>query len=1035
MHWFTRISIAKRWVTLLIAAAIIGGSIFGTLQLKTELMPDIELPFVVVFGSYPGHSPEQVMNDISKPVEAHIEGMPGLKHVESTSMEGAVQVMVTFDYGMDMKKVASQIEDRMEADPVLSPLMETDDLMVTRISMEMIPLIALTVSSENDLTSAQMRLVAEQLVDEVSVVKGILQDETPFMKPVDIEGGDEDALVIPRVEDMNLQGIPLSWILAALQGQEAYESLDAVRSAAVFDAQGIQVAELGDVTDVVEPQPSAFANERPSISIVWRKDPEANTVDVANAIMSKVREFEKAHDGVSIYVVMDQSDYIEDSINSLAVSALIGVVLAALVVFLFLWAPGASLIITVSIPVSILIAFLLMYAFDVTINIFTLGGLAIAVGRIVDNSIVSLENIHRHLQRGSPFSQASIDGIKEVAMPITSATIATVAIFIPLMLVGGLVGEMFRPFSLTVTFAMVASLFVALMLVPPLSGFMGKKKVAFEAADNWYTGAYTRSLRWSLRHRVATLSIAVALFLVSMAILPMLGTSFLPSNGEKMVQVDVSMPHANDLDLNEKIKQVEGKIVELGQEYGEVREYYSFRGSLMGEMTGGGTATLVVVLSGDADDEQQADALRDMCLPLVDEPDMSLKVSYGDYAEQMMGGGGLEVWVIGDEEGDLESVQNATVALTERIRTLEADRQIENLESALVTKKTDASKEWKSDAVDQYALQIGQPDIQLVMAQLEGEWVNMRYGWPISQMEQVSPEVSVDGSVTGIMVPGEVKSFGESQLATIEDMRIGATHAVKLSDLADLEFKPAEYNRADGGYAGTIVARIVVEDVGGVTQEVQNMIDDMGPIPGVKEIKMGGVFEQMMEGFSDMLIAIIVAIVIAFGVLAVSFRSWLMAVLIMASLPLASIGAVLALLVTGKPLGMSSMMGILMLVGIVLTNAIVFLTFVDDRRKEGYNAHDALMDAGRIRLRPILMTALTTMIALIPLAVGVGEGVLIAAELGIVVIGGLFSSTLLTLLVIPVLYSLSERFRRVPAVQMVSSAGEVHRPETPVAEE
>jgi len=1019
MHWFTRISISRKWVTFLIAGAIMAGSIIATLQLKMELLPDIEFPYVVVFCEYPGHSPDQVMNSISIPVEEEIETMSGLRHVQSTSAEGGCFVYAEFDYGMNMGGVEEEIDRRLRTDPLLESLMDSEDLVVARMSLDVIPLVVITVSGANNgMTSAQVRQVAEELVDEVSVVDGLLKEETPFMKPVEIEGGNEDALVIPRVDDMNAVGVPVSWLVAALQGHADFESLQAVRETVLPDGHTV-----AQVADVVEPLPSSYTNGNVSVEVMWMKDPEANTVDVANAVISIVRDFDESHEAVLIDVVLDQSDYIESSINDLLVSAGIGVALAALVVLLFLWALGASLIITVSIPVSILVAMLLMEAFGITINIFTLGGLAVAVGRIVDNSIVSLENIYRHMQRGSPFREACIGGIKEVAMPITSATVATVAIFIPLMLVGGVVGEMFRPFSLTVTFALIASLVVALMLVPPLASYMGRGRVKFEGADNWYTRAYTRALKWSLGHRAVTLVIAIALFLVSIAILPMLGTSFLPSSGEKMLWVEIEMPYANDLVLTDKLKEVEDKVVELNAQDGQVEDYFAFLGSMMGEMSGGGEATIVVVLSDASDSEEQADTFREMCRPLAGD-NTTIRVTGGSYTEQMMGSGGLEVWVVGEEDADLAVVEETTRTLTGKIRELEDEGRIENLESELATEKHDASRTWKPAAVAQYAELIGQTDMEMLVAQLDGEWINMRYGWPISQMGEQSPRVLINGTPTGITISGEVRSLPESQLGVIEDLRIGRDKPVKLSYLADVEFKSAAYNRADGGFAGTIEARIVAEDVGAVNREVQKMIDGMGEIPGIDKIEIGGVAEQMTEGFSDMFIAIVVAIVIAFVVMAISFRSWLTPVLIMVSLPLASIGAVLALLATGKPVGMSAMMGILMLVGIVLTNAIVFLTFVDDRRKEGYGAYDALVDAGRIRLRPILMTALTTMIALVPLAVGVGEGVLIAAELGVVVIGGLFSSTLLTLLVIPVLYSLTERFRKAPAGVAVPSTDE-----------
>ncbi len=1026
MGWFARISIANRWVTILIALAIIGGSIFGTLQLKTELMPDIELPYVIVFAQSPEKSPEEVMTDISIPAEEAVMEVPGYKHIESTSTEGLLFIFATFEYGTDMVGAENAIEDGLR-DSDFGEMLDAEDMIVTRISFEMMPLVWVTLSSNNDMTTAEVREVAEDLAARVKDVDGLLPEEeqTPFMNTVTIEGGEEDVLIIPNADAMNTLEVPMSWLVHTLQpdpeNSPVYPSTQDIK-----DTHLLQIPTLpkvSEVAEVIDPVPVSYTNGNPDVSVYWMKDPEANTVDVANAITSKIEEFEASEDcpeDIIITTVLDQSTYIESSINDLTRDAIIGLILAGLVVILFLWAFRASLIIIVSIPFSILVAFLLMWAFDITVNVLTLSGLAIAIGRVVDDSIVSLENIYRHLQRGEGFRQAAIDGIREIAMPVISATVATVAIFIPLILVGGMVGEMFRPFGLTITFALLASLIAALILVPPLSSFMGRKKVSFEGYENWYTRLYTKTLRWSLGHRVITLLITIALFIASIFILPLVGTSFLHEGGEKMITVEIGMPYANDQELAQKVGEVEEKIEELDK----VENYYSYLGSFGGGTMERGVATLQVDLTSDADMEQQTDLLRQKCDDIENTQPTTIKVIAGNMQEAMMGGGGLEVRVIGKEGSSSESLEDvdwATTTLYEEIKALESIGDIENLESELVINQDDISKEWKPAGLAQFIMDTGLSDTEAV-TQLEREWILMRFGWPITLPSQTytGPRVNTNGNTTGIYIPGIVKSLSESETGTISNLRIASgslvdpTGSMKLGDLADLEWGPAEYRRAEGGYAGTITAAITVDDVGAVNREVQKMIDnlDLEGRDGIEEIKMGGIAEQMMEGFSDMGKAIGFAILIVFVILVISFRSWLTPLLIMVSLPLASIGAVLALLITGKTLGMSGMMGILMLVGIVLTNAIVLLTFVDDRRKEGYNTNDALMDAGRIRLRPILMTALTTMIALVPLAVGFGEGVLIAAELGVVVIGGLFSSTLLTLLVVPVLYSLTERLRR-----------------------
>jgi HAE1 family hydrophobic/amphiphilic exporter-1 len=544
---------------------------------------------------------------------------------------------------------------------------------------------------------------------------------------------------------------------------------------------------------------------------------------------------------------------------------------------------------------------------------------------------------------------------------------------------------------------------------------MGRKKVSFEGYDNWYTKLYTRTLRWSLGHRFITLVITFVIFIASIFMLSLVGTSFMDTGGENVISVEINMPYGNDQDLVDTAQKVEDQIKDLKDEQGKIRNYYTYLGS-MTDPTESGIASLQIDLTTDSDMEQQADALRDKVEQNIGEiPNTTIKVIAAGMETQVVGGSGLEVRVIGREDGGLETledVKETTEELYEKIQALEVSGDIENLESELVTNQNDVSKQWTAAGLYQYATATGQTNLELVGQQLELEWYAMRFGWPITQLGHTSSTVIIGGNETGIAMPGIVKSL--SDIDTVKDLRIGAASPMKLGDLADVEEGPTEYRRAEGGYAGTITAAITVDDVGAVNRDVQKIINDMKKdLPaGVSDIKIGGITEQMMEGFSDMSIAIGFAILIVFAILVISFRSWLTPLLIMVSMPLASIGAILALLITGKTLGMSGMMGILMLVGIVLTNAIVLLTFVDDRRKEGYNAHDALMDAGRIRLRPILMTALTTMIALVPLAIGFGEGALLASELGVVVIGGLFSSTLLTLVVVPVLYSLTERLRR-----------------------
>ncbi len=851
MSWLTRIALNKRWLTLLIAALVTGGSIYAIFNLKTELIPDIEFPMTTVMASYPGASPQEVNDQVTEPIETEILQMGGIKHVTSTSANSLSFIFAQFEYGTDMDQVNSTIGQKLDEielpDLPLPPNMAQNPVVIP-LDLSMMPVVMLSLVGSVD------QETQNGIADRFEAIAGV--------KMVEVEGNSPD--VVTRT------------------------------------------------------------NGQPSLGIMVFKDPEANTVDTANAVVNeagKINEELAAQFGGSpeLLTTFDQSEYIERGISDLTRDALIGGALAILVIFLFLMTWRASFVTAISIPLSILIGFLIMYFWGITINLLTLSAMAIAVGRVIDDSIVLLEVIYRRRQQGEGFKEAAINGAREVATPITSATIATVAIFIPLIFVGGIVGQLFIPFALTITFAMLASLLVALTVVPALSRFITvnkpKKTVSNPGREPWYQRLYTPVLKWALTHRAWTLVIAAVLFFGSFALLPIIGTSFLPEMSEKMLTVEIEMPLGTPLaDTDNIAKQVEGHIEGLD----DVKIYQSTVGASAQSLTGAFSivdagdpntiATITVSLDPDADLEGAAAALRSASNTIALPSGSSITISTGQEAmAQEMGSSSLEISISGTDYGDIKATA------TELIGQLTGMGTLENIES-------DAAKE------------------------------------------------------------------------------IGGV--------------PLFIRHYDGQRSVRVMAIIEASDVGAVNRQVQGMIDNLTPRSGVNEVEMGGVAESMREGFSGMYIAIGLAIVISYAVIVFFMRSFINPLIIMFSLPLASIGVLLGLLITGRPLGISAMMGILMLVGIVLTNAIVLIAVVEQLRKGGMSTFDALVEGGRTRLRPILMTALTTMLALFPLALGLAESTLLAAELGTVVIGGLFTSTLLTLLVIPVIYSLVEGLRR-----------------------
>jgi HAE1 family hydrophobic/amphiphilic exporter-1 len=1002
MWHLTQLALRNRLVTLVIVILIAGASIWAILGLKLELMPNIEFPYITVITVYPQAPPDEVVDKVSTPIENVIwdqwEGK-GLKHVTSTSADSVSIIFGEFEFGTDMDKVTSTIQQGISqlnlppevlTFPQVNPEIGENPRIIP-INMSIMPLVVLSLSG--DLSPDQIKQIADtQIVPALQNVKGVLSVET--------EGGDKEQVIIsPDPAKMNEFGFSMSQIVGLLAPQ--YTSLSQIENTPI-GTDSVVLQDIADVSQGAAPGTVVTrTNGKTSVTIMVMKQADANTVDVANSVLTKAREASaNLGNGVTIDTVFTQSDFIQSSINELRDKALIGAALAIVIVFLFLTAVRASLVTAISIPLSLLIGFLAMRAFGITINILTLSAMSIAVGRLIDDSIVMVEVIYRRLQRGEGFREAAIGGSKEIANPITSATLATVAIFIPLIFVGGIVGQLFIPFALTVTFAMLASLLVALMVVPTLSNFLVSGKAKVKVSVPWYQKLYMPALKWALGHRALTLIIATVLFVGSLGLLPVIGTSFMSGMGEKTLTVGIQMKPGTDLQVTSDVAaQVEALLV--GNK--EVKTYYTTVGastSLMGAMsTAGGagdnTATINIYLDPGADIDKEAEELSSACQGIATATKAGIAVTASEAGGPSgMGFSDLNISIQGKNQN------NIAVTTGQLFSQLQGVNGLANVESDITT--TVQRLYITPDPVKMAALGLS-PDQQ---QQLQQEFYLLMMG------NTLPNKVANIGNVSyPIFIKGVSSGLG-NETTVANALRIGWPQAMTLDKVADVTLTdvPTHISHTDLALSATITGAITEKDVGGINRVVQEKIDALPSHPGV-EVKMAGVAEEMASTFSRMGIAIIAAIVIAFLIVAFMMRSIINPLIIMVSLPLASIGALLGLLIGGHTLGVSAMMGMLMLVGIVLTNAIVLIALVEQLRKGGMGTNDALIQGGRTRLRPILMTALTTIFAMIPLALGVGSGTLLAAELAVVVIGGLFSSTLLTLLVIPVIYSLVDGLR------------------------
>jgi HAE1 family hydrophobic/amphiphilic exporter-1 len=710
----------------------------------------------------------------------------------------------------------------------------------------------------------------------------------------------------------------------------------------------------------------------------------ANTVDTAAAAreqMDLVSE-QLANAGVDVNtdILFDQSVYIEDSIDSLVREALLGAVFAILVILVFLMSVRSTLVTAISIPLSMLVAFILLWWQGISLNIMTLGGLAVAVGRVVDDSIVVLESIYRHVQKGEDTKTATLSGTKEVALAITASTLTTVAVFLPLALVGGLIGEIFRPFALTVTFALLASLLVSLTIVPVLSSyFINRDKIRPVKTDGTVlTRLYEPVLRWALNRPVWTLVIAFALFVGSLGLAPFIGTSFIPSMGDKSAVITIEDPAGTTQD--ETIEQAV-EMEALVRESAEVESVQIQVGGdgLAAAFTGASSnrATMTVVFDHDVNLNETLETLR---TELTGAAGSEAAVTVENAASAGSGGSNVELVVTGE---DYAEVSQVATELTGQIAAVD---NVANVENDVVS----ALPELVVTVDPQRAAANGTSAAQ-VAAQVNEALSGIPGG-----------QLTIDGKT----LPVTIFLSGANDIETLSQLPVGSGTAT-LADVATIEQQdgPTQVNRVDGARSATVSGVITSEETGGVIADVNAIVADFETPPGV-EIVSGGISQDQGDAFTSMLFAIAFAIAAVYIVMVASFGSLTTPFVILFSLPLAIIGVLAALFISGKTLGLPALIGLLMLVGIVVTNAIVLLEYVIELRHRGYAIKDALIEGGKTRVRPILMTAIATIGALTPLALSGEGGAIIASDLAVVVIGGLLSSTLLTLIVVPVVYEI-----------------------------
>jgi HAE1 family hydrophobic/amphiphilic exporter-1 len=1067
MSRLTEFAVSKRSVTILLAGALFIAGVSAWGSLKQELLPDIEFPVITIIAPYPGAGAEDVADQVAEPIERAVAGVPRLESLQSTSANSMSLVVALFSFGTDVDEVEAEINDNLRQ----AGLPDSVEPQVTALNINAAPVIISSIgaTSEEGLEEVA-QLARTEIVPSIAAIEGVASaDITGGLETQLVVTLDPDAMAEAGVSVQQIQGVLQANNLTLPSGQlteggtqipvsttgtidtvEALEQLVVGARMVAPPAQPAASAEpsapgasaaptpatvpvpitLGEIATVEETGVAttgyARTDGQPSLTLTVTKTSAANTVSVSREVEAQLDAFEAQHaDVLVITTVSNLSTFIEESQDGLLREGGLGALFAILTIFLFLRSIRSTLVAAVSIPLSILTALVVMQLTGISLNIMTLGGLAVAVGRVVDDAIVVLENIYRHRSLGEDRLTAVLNGPREVATAITAATLTTVGVFLPLGFVGGLVSQFFLPFALTVTFALLASLVVALTVVPVLAYLLiDRVSLAVdehgEPTRSIWVRVYAPTIAFALRNRFTkwgVLAVAGVLFFASLALVPLLPTQFINAGSEKILQVVVIPPAGATTDaVLEKATEAEAILigidtVELVQTSIPGEGDASFQ-TIVAAQQGqpANSATITVRLDPSVDLAESTEQLSEAMTPIkTDGFDTNVSEAAGFTSNN------LNVIVSSDDPALVESTTDEVLA------ALDDRDDLINLKSDLVK----ATPEIQITVDPNKALAVG-----MTAAQVAGE-----------VRTALSPTVATQVTIEGETDPVDiVLQLDPETVTSVEDLQVlpvGATTKVPLGQIASVEQVEVQgsITRIDQAPAAQITAEIASEDTGAVSQSVAMEIDALetsGAIPDGVEVTLAGVTQQQNEAFSGLFASMAVAVLIVYLAMVLTFNSLVTPFIILFSLPLATIGAFVALYITGRPIGVSALIGFLMLIGIVVTNAIVLLDLVERLRRQGHSTKDALIEGGKTRVRPILMTAIATILALIPLAAGFNQGSIIAAELGTVVIGGLFSSTFLTLLVVPVVYSLVDgarsslgaRFRRPEAEPPVpESAG------------
>jgi hydrophobic/amphiphilic exporter-1 (mainly G- bacteria), HAE1 family len=1018
MNFLTRFSLKNAVAVFIISFLLILGGLYSFSSLKVDLLPNIEYPQLSVEVVYPGASPEDINEQVTSKLEEKFKSIEGMKKMQSSSFESIAIINLEFPFDTDMDEVERQVDSFIE-DAKLPENVQTN---INRFSFGTFPIFNISLFAKEGVDLE--KLIEQDVIPELNKIDGINSVSVGGTKEeivqitVDKDKALQAGLSLSQIKDQinekflsfpagnvntetlqipvrvqeklktvkELENLPLSSPLTqTVQGtsQGFPGGQNAPGAQAQASSTPLTLKDIAKIETVTEQPEITRYNLNESLSMAITKKQDANTVEVAEKVIKVLDSYKDEFD----YAIgFDSAEGIKQSIETLVREGLLGALFASVAVLVFLRNVRATVIAIVSIPLSLLVASIFLQRMDISLNIMTLGGMAVAVGRVVDDSIVVIENIFRRVRRSKQGITDELveDSTKEILKAITSSTITTIVVFLPLGFVGGITGEFFLPFALTIVFALLMSLIVAVTIVPILAKF-SFKKVPPEEKEGALQRIYARAIEWSLNHKILILALSVVLLIGSFAIVPALGFTFIPNEEQKTLVASIELPSSTSL---EKTNNVSLKIEKMFDKQKEIKEVTAGIGSrdFRTGLKRQNQANYFIILKDGVDAAKFIKKLEKNMQDIADEEAPGTKLG----VQELDAGGPPS-----NNNVNIDLYSNDLAALQKAAKDVENYLNSRKDLKYVTNNFSDKQKQIVVDIDAEKAAEYGVSGFQ-ILGTITDQTKPVEVGTLKLDDVNRTVQLSYDKDIDSV----------EALKDTVIFTKRGLVPVTELAKVEEVETYTA-IQKLDGKVFARVSAQIVGDNIQKVTQEVIDGVKKEVDLPKEVSFEGGGGSDETVETFKQLGLAMVVAIGLVYITMLITFGKARIPFIILSSLIFVPIGSLLGLYIADEPMSISVMIGLLMLIGIVTTNAIVLVDRIgQNREQKGMAIRDSLIEAGKTRLRPILMTAFATITALIPLALTKSSGTLISKGLAITVIGGLTSSTLLTLIIIPVMYEI-----------------------------